>query len=65
MLGKDVARLTADEKAIDRRLTGLESAPFRELKAAVEQADVTTAEGQRSVIAAGFDGRVTPSQCEC
>ena len=49
----------ATRSAVELQLTGSLSVPFRELKAAVESADVLTEEGQREALAAGFDGRVT------
>ena len=49
----------ATRSAVELRLTGSLSVPFRELKAAVESADIRTEEGQREALAAGFDGRVT------
>ena len=53
------APVEATRSAIELRLTGPLSVPFRELKAAVESADIRTEEGQREALAAGSDGRAT------
>lgn len=52
------APIEAAREAIERRLSGSQSQPFREMKALVEKADILTEAGQRDALAAGFDGRV-------